>query len=103
MAVAGLYRKASVAASLVVGLAQRRSVVENPEAAAVRGDDQVVAVDHQVAHRDRRQIQLQGLPVVAIVEGNRDTELGCRVEQSLARRIFANVVHVRRLAEAVGG
>ena len=32
-------------------LAQRRDVIENPEGAAMRGNDQIVAMHDQVAHR----------------------------------------------------
>jgi hypothetical protein len=33
-------------------LPQRRDVVEDPDAAAVRADDEVVVLDDEVAHRD---------------------------------------------------
>ena len=39
-------------------LAQRRHVIENPERAAMCGDDQVVAVNNQIAHRNHGQIEL---------------------------------------------
>ena len=53
IASAGLKRYASAASTVVVDLAQRADVVDHPEAAAVRRDDQIVAVDLEVAHRRR--------------------------------------------------
>src|SRR5271163_34474 len=54
------------------GFAERSDVIENPEGAAVRGQDQVAFVNPKVAHGGVRQIQLQGLPVIAVVERNPD-------------------------------
>ena len=64
-------------------LAQRRDVVENPERAAVSGDDEIVAVNGQIAHRGDRQVELQRLPVVAVVERNVNAEFGAGEEQAL--------------------
>jgi len=49
-------------------LAQRSDVIQNPEGAAVGGDDEVVVVNPEIAHGSVRQIELERLPVVAIVE-----------------------------------
>ena len=57
---------------LRAGLAQGREVVENPESAAVGGDDEIVVVDDEVAGVAGGKIQLERLPVVAIVERNVD-------------------------------
>ena len=57
-------------------LPQRRHVVEDPEAAAVRRDGEIVAVDDQIADRGVRQVQRQRLPVVAVVERDVDVALG---------------------------
>ena len=73
---------------------QHADVVQDPEAAAVRRDDQIVVLDRQVAHRRRRQVQLQRLPVVAVVERHEDGELGAREQQSAARRILFDRLHV---------
>ena len=52
--------------------AQRRDVIKNPERAPVRADDEVVVVNPEIAHGGVRQIQLQGLPVVAVIERDPD-------------------------------
>jgi hypothetical protein len=61
-------------------LAQRRDVVENPEAAAVGGDDQVVlvviGVDVETADGSAGQVLAQRLPVIAVVEADVDGGLG---------------------------
>jgi len=77
---------------LVVQLAQRRDVVEDPERAAVRRNNQVVAVNREIAHRGVRQIQLQRLPGISIVEGNIDRCLGAGKKEPLAGGIFTHGV-----------
>jgi hypothetical protein len=49
-------------------LAERGDVVEDPEAAAVRGYDQIVVVNPEVTHGGVWKIQVQGLPVIAVVK-----------------------------------
>ena len=49
-------------------LAEGRDVVEDPERAAVRPDDEVVPVDDEVPDGRRREIDLEGHPGVAVVE-----------------------------------
>src|ERR1700722_8914643 len=49
-------------------LTQGSDVIENPEGTPVSGDDQVFAMNGEVADGSHGQIDLQGLPVVAIVE-----------------------------------
>src|SRR5713226_7535006 len=73
-------------------LAQRSYVIENPERAAMRGDDEVVAVNDEVAHGGMRQILLQRLPMVAIVERDVDRAFRSGKEQALTNGIFANGV-----------
>src|SRR5207253_9016655 len=70
-------------------LAQRGDVVEDPEAASMGTGNEVGAVNGEIADRSRRQIQLQRLPVVAIVERNIDGMLGAGEEQAAAHGIFA--------------
>src|SRR6185369_1920809 len=74
----------------VVPLAQRTDVVEDPEGAAVGGDDEVVALHDQVADGDGREVELEGLPARAVVEGDEHAGLGPRVEQALAPGILAD-------------
>src|SRR5467141_3079378 len=75
-----------------VQLPQRRDIIQNPERAAVRGDNKIVAMNREIAHRSVRQIQLQRLPIVSIVEGNVHGAFRSGEEQTLARRIFAHYV-----------
>ena len=63
-------------------LAQRTDIIEHPERTAVRGDDQVLIVNHQVAHRGMRQIELQRLPVIAVVERHPHRLFGRGEQQS---------------------
>ena len=76
-------------------LAKRGDVVENPEAAAVRADHEVVVVNHQIANRSGGHVEPQRLPVVAIVEADEDGEFGAGEEQALAHGIFADGVDGR--------
>ena len=48
--------------------AQWQDIVEHVKTAAVRCDDQVVAVDLDVADRARGQCRVERLPVTAVVE-----------------------------------
>ena len=89
-AVCGLNSTTSCCAVAGVDLPQRRDVVENPDAAAVRADHEVVVLDHQIADRRRRHVQPQRLPVIAIVERDVDLRFGAGEEQSLALRILAH-------------
>ena len=66
--------------------AQRRDVVQDVESAAMRGDDEIVAVHLDVAHRGRRQAVLQRLPGRAVVERDEDAALGAGEEQAAAAR-----------------
>src|SRR5215471_2938315 len=50
-------------------------------------------MDNQVPDRSRRQIELQRLPVVTIIEGNMDASFGARVQEPLANGICANHPH----------
>ena len=73
-----------------VDLAQRRHVVEHPDRAALRRGDEVVAVDEQVAHPRDRQVALQRLPRVAVVERDVDAGVGAGVEQAFLDGIGAD-------------
>ena len=69
-------------------LAQRRHVVEDPEPAAVRRGDEIraqagrVVFHRDVADRDRRHVEPQRLPVIAIVERHPHLRVGGGVEQT---------------------
>ncbi len=73
---------------------QRRQVVEHPEGAAVGGDYQAVVLHHQVVHRHGGQIELQLLPVRAIVDRDPDACLSAGIQQALALGIFAHGMDV---------
>jgi hypothetical protein len=51
-----------------IDLAQRGNVVQHPERAAMSGGDQIIAVNFEVVDRDHRQIELELLPVAAVVK-----------------------------------
>src|SRR5437660_1025626 len=59
-----------------IELMQRREVVEDPERAALGRDDQVLVVHPDVVDGHVRQVELERLPVPAIVEGEEHAELG---------------------------
>src|SRR5258705_4079993 len=59
----------------IADLPKGRDIVDHPEATSVGRDYQVVAVDHQVAHRRYRHVELERLPVVAVIEGDVHTTL----------------------------
>ena len=87
---------------LVGQLVQRRQVVENPERPALRAQHEVLPRELDVRDGGGRQVELQRLPVPAIVERHAHPELGAGVEQPRAVGIFAH--HARRLvgSDAVG-
>src|ERR1019366_2770750 len=74
-----------------------------PEPATERGNYQVVAMHHHVAHGAGRHVQLERLPVAAVIEGDRHVALGGGVEQAAARGIFAYAVEVGGLGETIYG
>ncbi len=59
-------------------LPQRRDVVEDPEPATMRSHDEIVVLNNQIAHRSRRQIQSQRLPIRAVIERHINAFFGCR-------------------------
>ena len=86
----GLKRNAAEVRHLIVQLMQRRQVVENPEAAALRREHQILVRHLDVGDRRDGQVQLEGLPVRAVVERDVHAELGAGVEQAGAIGIFAH-------------
>ena len=83
-------------------VAERRDVVEHPERPAMRRHGKIVAVERDVANRGRRQVELQRLPVVAIVERDENARLGAGEEQSLPFRVLSHGVDVRRGLQPLG-
>ena len=81
-------------------LAERRQVVEDPERAALGGDDQVVALHDHVGDRDDGQVALERLPVRAVVERDVEAGLGAGVEQAAADRVFAHDAREGRVGDA---
>src|SRR5207247_11180042 len=70
-------------------LPDRREVVQDPEAAAVRRGDQVSVLDREIVQRHRRQVLLEPLPVRPIVEGHPDAALGPGIEEPRAGGVVA--------------
>ncbi len=60
----------------------------------MRRDHEIVVFDHQIVNRRLRQVQLQRLPMRAVIERNENAKLGARVKQAAFLRIFAHCVHV---------
>ena len=70
---------------------QRREVVENPEPAPLRRDDEILAVHLDVGDRQRSACSgWNGCQCAAVVERDVHPELGAGVEQPFAVRIFAD-------------
>ena len=55
----------------------------------MRGYDQIVVMNPEVAHRSVRQIELEGLPVVAIVKRDPHAGFGAGEQQTFANGVFA--------------
>ena len=64
------------------------------------GDHEIVAGHREIMERGLRQIELQALPVRAVVEGDEDAGLGGGVEQAAFRRIFAHGMHDGAIRQA---
>src|SRR6185503_12797186 len=72
-------------------------VVDDPDAAAMRGNYEIVVarMDGEVAHRNRRHVSafVSG-PVRATIQGNPKTELGTKEKEVLVGEIFLDDVGV---------
>src|SRR6185312_13539272 len=75
-------------------LTERADVVDHPDTTAVRADDEIVAIDLEIAHRSDGQVELDRLPVVAVVERHERAALGAGEEQALAHVVFFDRVDV---------
>ena len=67
--------------------------VEHPKAAAHGGDDDVLAENLDIGNGGYRQVELEGLPVGAVVETDKQPVLGARVEDALPFGILAYHAH----------
>src|SRR5689334_16572037 len=68
----------------------------------MRGNNKVIAVDLQIVNRHGRQVELQRLPVAAVVKGEKDARLSARKQKPLALWIFMHRPHVGAIGNAVG-
>ncbi|PYR74732.1 MAG: hypothetical protein DMF86_17720, partial [Acidobacteria bacterium] len=98
--VAGLEEERVALRDVAARLTERGDPVDDPEAASERREDEIVAVDLQVAHRRDRQIELKRLPGVAVVERHEDGAFGAGEEQPGPLRILLDRVDVAVLRQA---
>ena len=88
-------------------LSERRQVVEYPESAPVCSCQQIgaqagaVVLDLYFAHRNRRHVQPQRMPIAAIIERNPHLGLGSGIEESLLPRIFPDGISDRPRCYAI--
>src|SRR6185295_16979779 len=80
--------------NVITELPQERHVVDHPETAAMRSHDQIVSMNSEIAHRSRRQIQLQRLPVIAIVKRHEHIALSACEQKPTTMWIFLHCLHV---------
>src|SRR5712692_2583187 len=83
-------------------LTQRRYILENPKRPPVSGDDEIVLVYDEIANGHRGHVELQRLPLVAVVERDKHTGLGASVQQPTSHRILADAVDVTSLGDPRG-
>src|SRR5260370_21884597 len=78
-------------------LTERGDVVENPEAAAVSADDQIVLVvigmEIEIADGSAGQVLAERLPVIPVIEAGINGGLGSGEEQARLRGIGAQGIH----------
>src|SRR5262249_39151554 len=79
---------------IVIDLTQGADIVEDPETATVSRYDQVVIVNCQVAHRAGREVQLQRLPLLAIVERYKHSKLRSGEQQPSPSRVFLDRLEI---------
>ena len=91
----------------ISGLPQRSDVVEDPETASMRASDQIgahaglVILQLNVTHRNRRHVEPQRIPVIAIVNGKPDLSVRRRVQQALLAWILPNRVGHRAWGDSI--
>ena len=102
-AVSGLNSTISAVGETESKLPQRSNVIQHPEGASMGRGNQVVAMDFKIVNRHCRQVQLQRLPVAAIIHGKVNAGLRSRIEQAFAFGVFPDGAHVGTFRNAIGG
>src|SRR5437867_2538946 len=64
------------------------------------GNDQIIVFNDEIPDRGDRQIHLQRLPLVAVIEGDVDSVLSASKKQSFPYWIFAHNVDIGALRNA---
>ena len=67
----------------------------------MRSDNQVVVFNGEIVNGRDGQIQLERLPMCAVVERNKHAGFGAGVEKTFAFGVFANGADVRALGNSV--
>ena len=67
----------------------------------MRADDEVVVVDLEVTNGRHRQVELQRLPRVAVVDRDERAALGAAHEQAATLRVFLDGVDVNAGGQAI--
>ena len=71
-------------------LAQWREVIQNPEGTPVGSSDQIAVLDLEVIDRNHRQVALQPMPVLSVVEAHENPGFRADEKQSEAGRVCAD-------------
>ena len=79
----------------IAELPQHRAVVEYPDPATIRADDQVIVMDGEVADDRGGQVAHQRLPVIAVVERDVHAGLGTCEQEPASFGVRAHDVHER--------
>ena len=87
---------------VVAELAQGSDVVENPEGTPMRGEDEIIILDHQVVHGRRRKVQLELTPVSAVVERHIQAHFRTGVKQTSFLRILPHRAHETCVRNSIG-
>ena len=71
-------------------LSEQRIIIERPESASIRRDDNLVSLECDVSERSIREILHQRLPMVAVVERDVHSTLSSGEKQSCFFRVVAD-------------
>ena len=83
-------------------LVQRSQIIDQPETTTLGSGNQVVVFDGQIGDRYNRQIQLERLPVGAIVEGDVHPRFSTCVQQTCTFLISADNPRKMVVRNAIG-